>query len=210
VSPKTSKPELQSYSELSEAVSVHTPILRVHPIHQGVPLIRKRVAEFIENRDGFPADPEDIFLTAGASIGVQSILMTTIENENSGIMIPIPQYPLYTASIDMYGGKAVPYYLDESREWGLAHDELKRSINEANKAGVDVKALCVINPGNPTGQCLSEESMREIVEFCKEEKIALLADEVYQANVYASGRPFVSFKKVLRRYTNLTQHGTGI
>jgi aspartate/methionine/tyrosine aminotransferase len=86
---------------------------------KGIPLIRQRIAEFIQSRDGFPADPESIFLTAGASPGVQTVLQTIIAHHNVGIMIPIPQYPLYTASIALFGGRAVPYYLDEKKDWTM-------------------------------------------------------------------------------------------
>jgi alanine transaminase len=71
---------------------------------------------------------------------------------------------------------------------------------------VDIRALCIINPGNPTGQCLREEQMIEIVKFCKKHRLVLLADEVYQRNAY-SNIPFVSFRKVLKRFYVLTQHG---
>ena len=77
-------------------------------------------------------------------------------------MIPIPQYPLYTASIDLFNGKAVPYYLDESNQWGMSVKELEQSLSKARENGTDVRALCVINPGNPTGQCLSESNMRAV------------------------------------------------
>ena len=77
-------------------------------------------------------------------------------------MIPIPQYPLYTATISMYEGNAVPYYLDESAEWGLSVDELERSYREATRRGLDVRAMVVINPGNPTGGCLTQENMRGV------------------------------------------------
>lgn len=86
---------------------------------QGVPHIRKRVAEYISSRDGYPSDPDEIFLTGGASSGVQSVMMTLLADENTGVMVPIPQYPLYTASIALYGGKVVPYYLDEEQNWDL-------------------------------------------------------------------------------------------
>lgn len=65
---------------------------------QGIPLIRQRVAEFIEKRDGYPADPNAIFLTAGASPGVQMVMQSVIAHKDVGIMVPIPQYPLYTYS----------------------------------------------------------------------------------------------------------------
>ncbi|TPX39958.1 hypothetical protein SeMB42_g06172 [Synchytrium endobioticum] len=165
---------------------------------QGIAAIRKDVARFIEDRDGYPANPDHIYLTAGASPGVQLVLQSLIQTSNVGIMIPIPQYPLYTASIALFNGTPVPYYLDEEKDWSLSAQELTRSIKEARDQGVDVRALCVINPGNPAGQCLSEDNMKDIIEFCHREKIVLLADEVYQTNIYVSRLPFHSFKKVLK------------
>ncbi|TPX49322.1 hypothetical protein CcCBS67573_g10166, partial [Chytriomyces confervae] len=166
---------------------------------QGVPIVRREVADFIEKRDGFAADPENIFLTAGASPAVQLVLNSLISHPKVGIMIPIPQYPLYTASIALFNGTAVPYYLDEAKNWGLSKEELARSLSKARSEGVEVRALCIINPGNPTGQCLSLENMNEVVEFCKKENIVLLADEVYQTNIYKPAeRPFHSFKKVVK------------
>ena len=57
--------------------------------------------------------------------------------------------------------------------------------------------MVVINPGNPTGQLLSEENIKEIIKFCYDKKLFLLADEVYQGNIYSEHKKFVSFKKVL-------------
>lgn len=167
---------------------------------QGIPLIRQRIADFISNRDGHPSNPQDIFLTAGASPGVQTIMQTVIAHENVGIYVPIPQYPLYTASIALFGGVVVPYYLDEAKDWSVSKEELERGCREARKTNpkLDIRALCVINPGNPTGQCLSIESMRSIIEYCKTERLVLLADEVYQENIYTPTLPFHSFKKVLK------------
>lgn len=86
---------------------------------QGIPLIRENVARFITDRDGFPADPSKIFLTQGASAGVQLTLQMIVEHPDVGIMIPIPQYPLYTATLAVLDATPVPYYLDESKAWGL-------------------------------------------------------------------------------------------
>jgi alanine transaminase len=114
-------------------------------------------------------------------------------------MIPIPQYPLYTATLALYDAKPVPYYLDEEEDWGLNINQLTSSLSTARSKGIDTRALVIINPGNPTGQCLSEKNMREIIDFCHNERIVLLADEVYQTNIYQpSERPFHSFKKVLK------------
>jgi glutamate--glyoxylate aminotransferase len=59
-----------------------------------------------------------------------------------------------------------------------------------------VRALVFINPGNPTGQCLSEGNLRDLIHFCHKENIVMLADEVYQQNIYQDERPFISAKKV--------------
>ncbi|XP_021647813.2 glutamate--glyoxylate aminotransferase 2 isoform X3 [Hevea brasiliensis] len=111
---------------------------------RGIPGIRKEVAEFIGRRDGYPSDPELIFLTDGASKGVMQILNTIIRGDGDG-----------------------------------------------------VRAMVIINPGNPTGQCLSEANLREILHFCYQENLALLGDEVYQQNIYQDERPFISARKVL-------------
>ncbi|EQC25667.1 alanine transaminase [Saprolegnia diclina VS20] len=165
---------------------------------KGHEVLREEVCAFLERRDGHAADPETIFLTDGASQAVQSMLLALIRDHNDGILVPIPQYPLYSATIAINGGSLCGYYLDEKSGWGMGIPELTRSIEDARNAGKDVRALVVINPGNPTGQCLSENNMRDIVQFCKDEKLVLMADEVYQENVYAEDKHFVSFKKVLK------------
>ncbi|WWC63596.1 uncharacterized protein I303_106201 [Kwoniella dejecticola CBS 10117] len=165
---------------------------------KGVLAIRKRVAKFIEERDGYPADPESIYLTAGASAGVSSILSIALQ-EGDGCLIPIPQYPLYTATLAYLNAKPLPYYLSESQDWSMDHDTLLKAVSEAKKNGTPVKALVIINPGNPTGACLSKEAMEQVIHLCYEEGIVLMADEVYQTNIYdPSHRPFHSFKKILR------------
>ncbi|KAJ0436397.1 putative alanine transaminase [Helianthus annuus] len=133
---------------------------------QGIKGLRDTIAAGIEARDGFPADPNDIFLTDGASPAVHMMMQLLIRSENDGIFCPIPQYPLYSASIALHGGTLVPYYLDEATGWGLEISELKKQLEAARQKGITVRALVVINPGNPTGQVLAEENQRDIVEFC--------------------------------------------
>ncbi|CAA0330951.1 unnamed protein product [Arabidopsis thaliana] len=165
---------------------------------QGIKGLRDVIAAGIEARDGFPADPNDIFLTDGASPAVHMMMQLLLSSEKDGILCPIPQYPLYSASIALHGGSLVPYYLDEATGWGLEISDLKKQLEEARSKGISVRALVVINPGNPTGQVLAEENQRDIVNFCKQEGLVLLADEVYQENVYVPDKKFHSFKKVAR------------
>lgn len=165
---------------------------------KGVSVVRNEIATFIEERDGHVANPEHIFVTDGASPAVQMSLQAMIAHDNVGIMIPIPQYPLYSAAITMNGGKAVPYYLDESKDWSTPVSELVRSLDEARKNNTEVRAVAIINPGNPTGQVMTENEMKDVVRFCYDNGLVLLADEVYQENIWESDREFISFKKIVR------------
>lgn len=165
----------------------------------GLEIIRRHVAEYIERRDGFPSCWENIILCSGASEGIRGTMKLLIKHENGirpGVMIPIPQYPLYSATIAEFDLHQVGYYLNESTNWGLDISELDRAYEEA-KAHCLPKALCVINPGNPTGNVLSKENIQNVIKFAYEKNLFLFADEVYQDNVYAEGCKFHSFKKVM-------------
>lgn len=120
---------------------------------KGARIFRDDVAAFIKSRDGGVAsDPEDIFLTNGASAGIESFMKALIADHKCGLMIPIPQYPIYSALLDLHNGEKVPYYLDEERCWDINIRELERSLSDAQEAGINVVGLVLINPGNPTGQ----------------------------------------------------------
>ncbi|HJW43314.1 MAG TPA: aminotransferase class I/II-fold pyridoxal phosphate-dependent enzyme [Geothrix sp.] len=166
---------------------------------RGVRFIREAVAEFILERDHIGVDPDAIFLTDGASKGVQTILRLLLSGPGDGIMVPIPQYPLYSATITLYEGRMVPYYLDEANGWKLSRTMLEESLAKAKAEGTSVKAICVINPGNPTGAVLDEANIAMIIEFARAHGLSILADEVYQENIYLAGDEFVSFAKVLHQ-----------
>ncbi|KAI7845708.1 hypothetical protein COHA_000822 [Chlorella ohadii] len=164
---------------------------------RGNPGVRQEVADFIQARDGYPANPDHIFLTDGASVAVRLLLNALIRDSGDHILVPIPQYPLYSASIQLYGGTLLPYNLKEQTGWSMDLNEITRTVHDARNRGACVRALVFINPGNPTGQCLTEDNLRDLVKFAHNEKVVLMADEVYQPNVYQDEKPFVSAKKVL-------------
>jgi aspartate/methionine/tyrosine aminotransferase len=163
----------------------------------GISFIREAVADFIQKRDGIASDRDHIILTDGASKGVQSALLALLKNPNDGVMIPIPQYPLYSATIALYGGKQIGYYIDEENRWQLSENALNQSVNGAVSQGIHPVALAVINPGNPTGALLSYENIKMVIGFARKHRLAILADEVYQENVYGEGCKFTSFAKVM-------------
>ena len=161
------------------------------------PLVVPRPPE----RDGYPSDPEDIFLTAGASAGVSLILNVLITPNVTGVLIPIPQYPLYTATLAQFSGVPLPYHLSEPDNWSTSLDEIRAALRKAEAHGSHVvpRALVVINPGNPTGAILDKQTMKDVVRLCEEHSLVLLADEVYQANLHRPDtHPFHSFKQVVR------------
>jgi aspartate/methionine/tyrosine aminotransferase len=166
---------------------------------KGYRFVREAVADYIRARDGILASPESIFLTDGASKGVQAVLRILVSDARDGIMIPIPQYPLYSATITLFGGAQVPYHLVERAEWRLDREVLERAHADARARGVRPKAICVINPGNPTGGVLDEANVEMVLSFARERGLSILADEVYQANVWVPGGRFVSFASVLER-----------
>jgi len=166
----------------------------------GLLAIREDIAAYIEERDGFPSDPTNIVMCTGASDGIKSVLSLLLTGkggaERAGIMIPIPQYPLYSATLAEFGACAIPYYLNEGNKWSMDVPELERAIAEA-KPNCKPRAICIINPGNPTGQVLTKENIQEVIKFAKREKLFILADEVYQHNIWAQGSKFFSFKSVM-------------
>jgi len=176
--------------------------------------IREAIARFIDNRDGVEAsggpvaEPDHIYLTNGASEGARFILEMLIAERSDGIMIPTPQYPLYSATIRKCGGTQVNYYPDEDGGWTLTPEVLEEAMGKARAGGVTVKGIVVINPGNPTGAILDEESVEGVIRFAERHGLVIIADEVYQENVY--GGRFVSFARKIggRGIPLLSLHST--
>ena len=164
---------------------------------QGIPLVRQHIADYITRRDNIEASPDDIFLVAGASAGVHLLLQLMLADPDVGVMIPIPQYPLYTAALALYNGSPIPYYLDEAAGWTTNIEVMEKAYQKACDEGKKPMAIVVINPGNPTGGSLSKESIKSVLQFCKDKGVVCMADEVYQANVFPESPPFTSFRSVL-------------
>ncbi|KAK9475848.1 pyridoxal phosphate-dependent transferase [Lipomyces japonicus] len=163
---------------------------------QGVPYIRRSIANYINERDGFSSDPKDIYLAAGASSAVSYLLTTICQGPNTGVMIPVPQYPLYSATLTISNATPVPYELNEETQWGTDTKYIARVVKQSQIEGVKLKAMVVINPCNPTGSCLTRDEISDIITLAAKETFLIIADEVYQTNVYTG--EFHSFKKILR------------
>ncbi|XP_072458852.1 alanine aminotransferase 1-like isoform X3 [Notamacropus eugenii] len=131
-----------------------------------------------------------------ASAGIQMIredVARYIEHRDGGITSDPENIFLSTGATSAI---MINYYLDEEHHWALDVAELQEALDQA-KAHCQPRVLCVINPGNPTGQVLSRENIEAVIRFAYEEHLFLMADEVYQDSIYAEGSQFHSFKKVL-------------
>lgn len=166
---------------------------------KGEVFVRQAVADYIERRDGpaVTANWNNIYMTNGASEGVRTAFKLLLTEKTDGVLVPIPQYPLYSALMTLEGGTLVKYYLDEDKKWGVDAPDLERRIISAKDLGINLKSMVVINPGNPTGNILRRADIEAIIRLAHEHSFMLLADEVYQANIYTSEVPFISFRKVL-------------
>ena len=97
-------------------------------------------------------------------------------------MIPVPQYPLYSATLAEYGAYQIEYYLDEDNNWALNIDELERAFQES-KNHCTPRGIVVINPGNPTGQLLSRENIEKVIRFGRRKKIFHRINFVLQSSI---------------------------
>ena len=120
---------------------------------------------------------EDIFLGNGVS---ELIVMANqaLLNDGDEVLIPSPDYPLWTAAVKLAGGKAVHYACDESAEWQPDLDDIRSKITP------NTRAIVVINPNNPTGAVYEKETLEAIVTIAEENKLLLFADEIYSKIVY--------------------------
>lgn len=162
---------------------------------QGGSSIRQSIADYIERRDGYKSDKENIYCSNGASGGVSTLMHIICASETTAVLVPIPQYPLYTATLTLLNARAVPYYLEEDQAWATNLQSIKDAIHKARANGTDVRAIVVINPGNPTGASLSKSDISSVLQLAAEENVVVIADEVYQTNVFQGS--FVSFRKCL-------------
>jgi alanine-synthesizing transaminase len=126
---------------------------------------------------------EDIFLGNGASeLIVMS--MQALLNNGDQVLVPAPDYPLWTASVNLAGGKAVHYLCDEESDWFPDIEDIKSKITDKTRG------IVVINPNNPTGAVYSRDLLEQIVALAREKNLIIFADEIYSKILY-DGAQFV-------------------
>ena len=144
---------------------------------KGIFAARKAVMHYTQQQGIKGVTLDDVYLGNGAS---ELIAMATnaLLNEGDELLLPSPDYPLWTASAALSGGTPVHYMCDESNGWMPDLDDIRRKITPATKG------IVVINPNNPTGALYSDELLKAIVALAREHGLVILADEVYDKVLY--------------------------
>lgn len=140
---------------------------------KGVITARRAVVSRYEEIEGFPRfDPDDVFLGNGVSELI-TMVMQALLDEGDEVLIPAPDYPLWTAMTSLAGGTPVHYVCDEENGWQPDLDDIRSKVTPRTKA------IVIINPNNPTGAVYSREVLEGLVQIARENELLLLSDEIY-------------------------------
>ncbi|MBE6164362.1 MAG: pyridoxal phosphate-dependent aminotransferase [Streptococcus gallolyticus] len=139
---------------------------------KGIFSARKAIMQYCQLK-GFPhVDIDDIYLGNGVSELISMSLQALLDDGDE-VLVPMPDYPLWTACVSLAGGNAVHYLCDEKANWYPDIDDIKSKITS------NTKAIVVINPNNPTGALYPDELLKEIVEIARQNDLIIFADEIY-------------------------------
>jgi alanine-synthesizing transaminase len=144
---------------------------------KGIFAARKAVMHYTQQQGIKGVTLDDVYLGNGASELIALSTMALL-NEGDELLLPSPDYPLWTASTALSGGTPVHYMCDEGNGWMPDLDDIRRKITPATKG------IVVINPNNPTGALYSDDLLRAIVAMAREHGLVILADEVYDKVLY--------------------------
>lgn len=144
---------------------------------KGLYSARKAIVQYYQLKGLLDIDVNDVYIGNGVSELI-TMSMQALLNEGDEILIPAPDYPLWTAASTLAGGKAVHYLCDEDNEWFPDLEDIRSKITPRTKA------ILVINPNNPTGAVYSRQLLLDIADIAREHNLMLLSDEIYEKIVY--------------------------
>ncbi len=145
---------------------------------RGIYSARTAVAQYYQSRGLLDTTVEDVFIGNGVSELISMVLTAFIDDGNE-ILVPAPDYPLWTGAVSLAGGKPVHYRCDETNGWNPDLEDIESKITE------NTFALVVINPNNPTGAVYSEDIVRGLVDIARRHQLVLMSDEIYEKILFA-------------------------
>lgn len=176
------------------------PISQGYSTSKGIIPARRAIVTRYELIENFPDfDVEDVFLGNGVSELI-TMTMQALLNDGDEVLIPAPDYPLWTAATSLSGGKPVHYLADEEDDWNPSIEDIRSKITERTKA------IVVINPNNPTGAVYSRKVLQQIVDIAREHELLILADEIYDRILY-DGAEHISIATLAPDLLTITYNG---
>ena len=138
---------------------------------------RRAVVHYTQEKKIADVTVDDVYLGNGASELIVMSLNALLDNGDE-VLVPAPDYPLWTAAVSLSGGNPVHYLCDEQSDWLPDLADIRRKITP------NTRAIVVINPNNPTGALYPESFLREIVEIARQHQLIVFADEIYDKTLY--------------------------
>lgn len=138
---------------------------------------RKAVMHYTQEKHVAGVTVDDIYLGNGASELIVMALNALLNNGDE-VLVPAPDYPLWTAAVTLSGGRPVHYLCDEQAEWWPDLDDIRSKVTR------NTRAIVVINPNNPTGALYPPEVLEQIVEIARQHQLIVLADEIYDKTLF--------------------------
>ncbi|WP_333613554.1 aminotransferase class I/II-fold pyridoxal phosphate-dependent enzyme [Psychrobacter sp.] len=169
---------LEAPHEILRDVAMNLPEATGYSDSQGIFAARKAVLQYYQSKGLLSAvDVRDVYLGNGVS---ELIVMTmqALMNDGDEVLVPMPDYPLWTAAANLAGGTAVHYRCNEDDNWHPDIEDIKAKITPKTKG------IVVINPNNPTGALYSDEVLLQIIDVAKEHDLIIMADEIYDRILY--------------------------
>ncbi|MBO9494749.1 pyridoxal phosphate-dependent aminotransferase [Thalassotalea sp. G20_0] len=163
--------------EITQDVIRNLPLSQGYCDSKGLFSARKAIMQYCQQKNFPPISVEDIIIGNGVS---ELVVMTmqALLNNGDEMLIPTPDYPLWTAAVHLSGGRAVHYRKDEQSDWCPDIDDIRSKIT------AKTRGIVVINPNNPTGAVYPDDLLKEIVQLAREHDLIIFADEIYDKILY--------------------------
>jgi len=144
---------------------------------KGVYYARKAVMQYCQEKGFHDVDVDDIFIGNGVSELIVMSMQALLNNEDE-MLIPAPDYPLWTAAVSLSGGSPVHYLCDEENDWQPDIADIESKITDKTRG------LVIINPNNPTGAVYTKQTLLSLIEIARKHDLVVFADEIYDKIIY--------------------------
>ncbi|MBA3024387.1 MAG: pyridoxal phosphate-dependent aminotransferase [Sideroxydans sp.] len=163
--------------EIQRDVILNLPNSAGYSDSKGMFAARKAIMHYCQSKKIKGVGLDDIYIGNGASELIV-MAMQGLLNPGDEVLVPAPDYPLWTAAVTLAGGTPRHYLCDEANEWNPDLKDMRSKITE------NTRAIVIINPNNPTGALYSDDILKEIIQIAREHQLVIFADEIYDKMLY--------------------------